>query len=190
VVAVSRQQADQDAEQQPPRRSAAAPQRPAPRPDRLRALAYAPEPAAPQTTAQPPPAAAPPTVAPPPSPPPQTASAPAASEQRSQPRAGGASAAGAELNQQGFELMKRGDYSQAVPLLRRAVDAYPARTRELDHAYALYNLGRSLRLSGRQKQAVPVLKRRLAIPNQTAVVRRELNAARRPKQTATKPPLK
>ena len=49
---------------------------------------------------------------------------------------------------------------------------------DLEYAYALYNLGRSLRLAGRFDEAIPILERRLQIPNQTETVRRELAAAR------------
>jgi tetratricopeptide (TPR) repeat protein len=88
-------------------------------------------------------------------------------------------AEGARLNNQGFRLMSEGRYPEAVSVLRRAVAAFPTGTTDLDYAYALYNLGRSLRLSGRPREAIPVLERRLRIPNQTALVRRELDAARR-----------
>jgi Protein kinase domain/Tetratricopeptide repeat len=86
-------------------------------------------------------------------------------------------ALGEQLNQQGFDLMNAGDYEAAIPVLRRAVDAFGSQTRDLNYAYALYNLGRSLRLAGRPDQAVPLLRERLGIPNQTGVVRRELQAA-------------
>jgi serine/threonine protein kinase len=46
---------------------------------------------------------------------------------------------GAELNEQGFALMQEGDYSAALPLLNRSVDAL-AGTGTLDEAYASYNL--------------------------------------------------
>jgi eukaryotic-like serine/threonine-protein kinase len=176
--------------ERPPDRAVAKRQRPASSPDRLRALAYAP--ATSQATTAQPPAAPPAQTAPAPSAEPSSQAAPPATSptppatspsthstpERAAPRAGATLGAGASLNQRDFELMGRGSYRQAVRVLRRAVDAFPAGTRQLDYAYALYNLGRSLRLSGRGKQAVPVLKRRLAIPNQTAVVRRELDAAR------------
>jgi tetratricopeptide (TPR) repeat protein len=82
------------------------------------------------------------------------------------------------LNDQGYALMQAGDYERAIPLLEQAVAAFPDGSRELTYAYALYNLGRSLRLAGRPAEAVPVLERRLTIPNQTGTVRRELEAAR------------
>jgi eukaryotic-like serine/threonine-protein kinase len=85
---------------------------------------------------------------------------------------------GADFNQQGFELMNQGRYEEAIPVLQRAVDALSG-SGDLTYAYALYNLGRSLRLAGRPAEAIPVLEERLAIPNQRGVVKQELEAARR-----------
>ncbi len=85
---------------------------------------------------------------------------------------------GSALNQEGFELIQAGDYEGAVPILEEAVRAFPAGTEDLDYAYALFNLGNALRLSGRPEEAIPILVRRLAIPNQTEAVREELAAAR------------
>lgn len=84
----------------------------------------------------------------------------------------------ADLNARGYALMQEGRYDEAIPLLRRAVAQYQAGSKERTYAYALYNLGRSLRLAGRPERAVPVLERRLTIPNQIPTVRRELRAAR------------
>ena len=70
----------------------------------------------------------------------------------------------AALNEQGFQLMNQGRYDEAIPVLQRAVDA--ADPGDLTYAYALYNLGRSLRLAGRADEAVPVLERRAKIHNQ------------------------
>jgi hypothetical protein len=86
-------------------------------------------------------------------------------------------ASGADLNTQGFELMNQGRYDEAIPVLQQAVDAL-AGSADLNYAYALYNLGRALRLAGRPAEAIPVLEQRLQIPNQQGVVRRELEAAR------------
>ncbi|HEY1357323.1 MAG TPA: tetratricopeptide repeat protein, partial [Thermoleophilaceae bacterium] len=121
--------------------------------------------AAPRQQAQKPhPKPAPGPAAKPAPPPPQTASAPAD---------------GASLNSQGFRLMSAGRYAEAVPVLRKAVAAFPSGSTDLDYAYALFNLGKSLRLAGRPAEAIPVLERRLRIPNQTDVVKRELDQARR-----------
>jgi tRNA A-37 threonylcarbamoyl transferase component Bud32 len=85
--------------------------------------------------------------------------------------AGGADA----LESQGHALMAAGNYRDAVPILRKAVaESSPG---SLTYAYALFDLGRSLRLSGDPRAAVPILWRRLQIPNQTSVVRSELRLA-------------
>jgi tetratricopeptide (TPR) repeat protein len=85
----------------------------------------------------------------------------------------------AQLNDQGFGLMNAGDYDRAIPVLERAVAAFPEGNTDLTLAYALYNLGRSLRLAGRPDEAIPILERRLEFSNQRGVVKRELKAARK-----------
>ena len=77
------------------------------------------------------------------------------------------SARGAQLNSQGFALMNQGDYDEAIPVLQQAVKSFPPGTSDLNYAYALFNLGKSLRLAGRPDEAIPVLEQRLKIPNQT-----------------------
>jgi eukaryotic-like serine/threonine-protein kinase len=101
---------------------------------------------------------------------------PAQTPGTAQPTSGGD---GPSLNDQGYRLMQARRYDDAVSLLRRAVAAFPQGTTDLQYAYALYNLGRALRLAGKAGEAVPVLERRMRIPNQTDTVRRELDAARR-----------
>jgi hypothetical protein len=71
--------------------------------------------------------------------------------------------------------MEAGSYSAAIPLLRQA--AANASSGSLTYAYALYDLGRSLRLAGDPRAAISILSRRLTIPNQTGVVRTELQLA-------------
>ena len=85
---------------------------------------------------------------------------------------------GAQLEDRGYALIQAGQYEQAVPVLRRAVDSFPEGTTDLRYAYALYNLGNALRLAGRPDEAIPILEQRLEIRNQTGIVRRELAAAR------------
>jgi serine/threonine-protein kinase len=81
------------------------------------------------------------------------------------------------LEAQGHQLMDGGDYTRAIPVLQHAVaQADPG---SLTYAYALYDLGRSLRLSGDPRAAVPILYRRLQIRNQTGTVRSELTLALR-----------
>ena len=110
-----------------------------------------------------------------PSPP---AATPPPNEDEGQQSSGSDLAEGARLNDQGFQLMNQGRYEEAIPILQRAVDSFPAGTSDLNYAYALFNLGQSLRLAGRPDEAIPILEQRLAIPNQTGVVRRELELAR------------
>jgi tetratricopeptide (TPR) repeat protein len=88
------------------------------------------------------------------------------------------SADAAGLNDRGYQLMSKGRYQDAIPLLRRAVSS-AGNGGDLTYAYALYNLGRSLRLAGKPGEAIPLLERRLRIDNQRATVARELEAARR-----------
>ena len=92
-----------------------------------------------------------------------------------------------ELEAQGHGLLEDGRYGDAVPLLKRAVLATgetlsaclePASTTCLTYAYALYDLGRAVRLSGEPQEAVPILERRLQIDNQRSVVVAQLQLAR------------
>jgi tetratricopeptide (TPR) repeat protein len=95
------------------------------------------------------------------------------------PTASGDDAAkGASLNDQGFDLLNAGDPEAAVPVLERAVRAFPPGTSDVNYGFALYNLGHALRLAGEPERAIPVLEERLEIPNQTDVVRAELDQAR------------
>ncbi|MEA2158827.1 MAG: eukaryotic-like serine/threonine-protein kinase [Solirubrobacteraceae bacterium] len=93
------------------------------------------------------------------------------------PGSGSASATAASLQARGHQLMLNGDYGTAVGVLRQAVAAGPGSG--LTYAYALYDLGRSLRLAGDPRAAAVVLQQRLQIPNQTDVVRQELQLALR-----------
>jgi eukaryotic-like serine/threonine-protein kinase len=85
------------------------------------------------------------------------------------------------LNDQGFALIGQGNPAAAVAPLQRAVDAFRAQNRKGDiaYAYALYNLGNALRLSGHPAEAIPYLQERLRISNyKRAVVQKELRTAR------------
>jgi tetratricopeptide (TPR) repeat protein len=79
------------------------------------------------------------------------------------------------LEARGHQLMADGNYTAAIATLREAVQA--ADPGSLTYAYALFDLGRSLRLAGDPKAAVTVLYQRLQIPNQTGVVRQQLQLA-------------
>jgi hypothetical protein len=94
----------------------------------------------------------------------------------------------AQLEAHGHELLQTGQYAGAVPVLERALSAtgeslrgcvQPASEQCLTYAYALYDLGRALMLSGAPAAAVSVLEHRLQIENQQAVVAAELQFARR-----------
>jgi eukaryotic-like serine/threonine-protein kinase len=85
------------------------------------------------------------------------------------------------LNNQGFGLIQQGQPSQAVAPLQQSVDGFRTQGRkaQIDYAYALYNLGNALRLSGRPADAIPYLEERLAISNyKRGVVKKELETAR------------
>jgi serine/threonine-protein kinase len=88
-------------------------------------------------------------------------------------------ASGSELNADGFELMQDGRYAEAVPILRRAVAAYPEDSQDIEYAYALFNLGKSLLESGSPDEAIPYLEKRLTFKDQRGTVMRELKRAQR-----------
>lgn len=86
--------------------------------------------------------------------------------------------AGAQLNDEGYSLIQQGRYAEAIPVLRQAVASFPQGTTDINLAYALFNLGRALRMAGHPEEAIPVLEQRLQIPNQIQTVQTELDAAR------------
>ena len=88
-------------------------------------------------------------------------------------------ARGAALNDEGFALMNQGRYDEAVAKLQEAVDSFPPGTDDINYAYALFNLGKALRLAGRPDEAIPILEQRLQIPNQTETVKAELKQAKK-----------
>jgi tetratricopeptide (TPR) repeat protein len=88
-------------------------------------------------------------------------------------------ARGAQLNNEGFALMGRGEFAAAVPILQEAVASWPEDSTELNYAYALFNLGKSLNRSGRPAEAIPYLEKRLAWDDQRTTVQAELDLARR-----------
>ena len=95
----------------------------------------------------------------------------------------------AELELTGHRQMLDGNYPEALQTLKQAVST--ADRSSTTYAYALYDLGRTMLLSGDPQAAIPVLRERLAIPLETAVVRATLNQALQaaaPQQTATSAP--
>lgn len=91
---------------------------------------------------------------------------------------GASSETGAQLNEEGYALSQQGRYDEAIPVLRRAVAAFPEGTTDINYAYALFNLGHALRMAGHPDEAIPILEQRLQIPDQTETVQAELEAAR------------
>jgi eukaryotic-like serine/threonine-protein kinase len=85
---------------------------------------------------------------------------------------------GTQLNAEGYSLIQKGRYAEAIPILRQAVASFPEGTTDLNFAYTLFNLGHALRMVGQPEEAIPILERRLQIPDQTETVRAELEAAR------------
>jgi hypothetical protein len=92
-----------------------------------------------------------------------------------------------QLESRGHSLLEEGQDAAAVPVLQTAVSATgeslgacvePTTSTCLTYAYALYDLGRALRLSGDAAAAVPILERRLQIDNQRPTVEAELQLAR------------
>jgi eukaryotic-like serine/threonine-protein kinase len=95
----------------------------------------------------------------------------------------------AELELTGHRQMLDGNYPEALQTLKQAVST--ADRSSNTYAYALYDLGRTMLLSGDPQAAIQVLRERLSIPLETAVVRATLNqalqAAGQPPQQTTAP---
>jgi serine/threonine-protein kinase len=84
-----------------------------------------------------------------------------------------------QLNNAGFALLPD-EPSRALPLLQRAVTGMEqaGQTGRVDYAYALYNLGTALMLSGKPGAAIPYFQKRLEISNdRRGLVRQQLRAA-------------
>jgi len=142
------------------------------RPTRTAARSHKPKPAAavhhvttPQTVAQAPPHTT--------SSPPTTTTAPAATPPSAE-----------QLQLAGHQEMLDGNYPEAISTLRKAVSS--ATPGSLTYAYGLYDLGKSLLLSGDATEAVSILEQRAQIPNQTPVVLATLDQALR---AAGQPPV-
>ncbi len=67
------------------------------------------------------------------------------------------STGGDALNAQAFQLMQRGDFAGALPLLQQAVQTLQGQTGDVNNGYANYNLGITLIRLGRCADAVPYL---------------------------------
>jgi eukaryotic-like serine/threonine-protein kinase len=64
---------------------------------------------------------------------------------------------GDALNAQAFELMRRGDFAGALPLLQQAVQALQGQNGDVSNGYANFNLGVTLIRLGRCADAIPYL---------------------------------
>jgi hypothetical protein len=100
----------------------------------------------------------------------------------------------AALQAEGHQLLGEERYTAAIGDLRRAVAASggsPTRCAPseseacLTYAYALFDLGRALRLNGDRAGAVATLNERLRIDNQREAVQEELNRATQGNGAAT-----
>jgi hypothetical protein len=92
----------------------------------------------------------------------------------------------AAVEAEGHQLLGEERYTAAIGDLRRAVAASgesfarcaaPESEACLTYAYALFDLGRALRLNGDRSGAIAILSERLRIDNQREAVREELNRA-------------
>jgi len=88
-------------------------------------------------------------------------------------------ASGPDLNTQGFELMQQGRFEEAVPILQQAVATWPEDSRDIEYAYALFNLGKSLTEAGNPAAAIPYLEKRLTFEDQRKTVEKELRRAQK-----------
>ena len=88
-------------------------------------------------------------------------------------------ASGPDLNAQGFELMQQGRFDEAVPILQQAVATWPEDSRDIEYAYALFNLGKSLTEAGNPAAAIPYLEKRLTFDDQQKTVAKELRRAQK-----------
>jgi eukaryotic-like serine/threonine-protein kinase len=91
----------------------------------------------------------------------------------------------AELNAQGAALIRQGRYSDAIPVLTRAVEAGkstpcsnpPTQACLTNYAYPLFNLAHAYRLANQPSAAITLLQQRLQIDDQRAAVEQELALA-------------
>jgi serine/threonine protein kinase len=105
-----------------------------------------------------------------------TTAAPSSATTASTPSSSTPSGSAVGLQAQGHQELAAGNYGGAISTLHQALSASDPSS--LTYAYALYDLGRALMLSGDPQAAIPVLEQRLRIPNQTPVVQQTLDQAR------------
>jgi len=98
-----------------------------------------------------------------------------------EPKGKGDLAKADQLHLAGYSALEAGDYDKAIKLNTKAIETFPEGTTwqtDINYAYALFSLGRALRLAGRPDEAIPVLEARAEIPDQTETVQQELDLAR------------
>jgi tetratricopeptide (TPR) repeat protein len=83
----------------------------------------------------------------------------------------------AQMQLQAHNLLNQGKYAEAIALDKQVVAKGPGTG--LTYAYALFDLGHALRVSGHPDQAIPILEQRLKINNQRGVVKQELEKAKK-----------
>jgi serine/threonine protein kinase len=82
------------------------------------------------------------------------------------------------LNDQGKALIDSGRPADAIPVLQRALAAFPPNQRSsITYAYTLFNLGDAYLRSGQPDKAIPYLQQRLNWNDQRDVVEAELKQA-------------
>ena len=89
------------------------------------------------------------------------------------PAAGGSPS---QMQMQAHNLINQGKYDEAIAIDKQVVAQGPSTG--LTYAYALYDLGHALRVSGHPDEAIPILEKRLKINNQRDVVKAELDKAK------------
>ncbi|HEX6461171.1 MAG TPA: protein kinase [Thermoleophilaceae bacterium] len=82
------------------------------------------------------------------------------------------------LNDQGKALIDSGRPQEAIPVLQKALAAFPAdQHSSIVYGYTLFNLGDAYLKSGQPAKAIPYLRQRLSWPDQRDVVLAELRQA-------------
>jgi serine/threonine-protein kinase len=82
------------------------------------------------------------------------------------------------LNNQGKALIDQNNPQAAIPVLQKALAAFPADQRSsINYAYTLFNLGDAYLKSGQPDKAIPYLQQRLRWNDQRDTVAAELRAA-------------
>jgi tetratricopeptide (TPR) repeat protein len=86
---------------------------------------------------------------------------------------------GSRLNLVGHRLLKEGRYDDAINVLRRAVRSFPENSQDPSYIFAMYNLGHSLRRTGKVNEAIPLLMQCVQMDARNPMFHEELQAARR-----------